>query len=342
MFGLRRKPKVEDIEESASINEPSKPKRRRRRKDEPPKPWGKKERLLVLSVLVVTLAVASVLALKAREWKLPGLPRIAPPKGIFEQTYVFEGKPSARDTGILIREFSQLTQSASGVYGLYVVNLNTGETYGVNEDEVFTAASLIKLPVMAAMFGEHEDGNIDLEDIYTLRDEDRVGGSGSIVSRPTGSEYSYRELVAAMGHQSDNTAYTACLNLLGRDLVKNYITEFGMLHTSLEENQTTPRDVGVFFKNLWTRKMLDRSSRDELLKYLTGTIYESWLPAGIPGVRVAHKFGRDARVVNDAGIVFAEEPYVLVIMSKGVVESQADKLIPDLAALVHRFETQSI
>lgn len=295
---------------------------------------------MVFGVLLTTVGGGVLLALSARSWKLPGLPRIGLPKGVFEETYEFQGKPVERDTSKIISEFEELTQDASGVYGLYVINLTTDESYGVNEDEVFQAASLIKLPVMLAMYAEHEKGNIDLDDIYALRDEDRVGGSGSLVGQPTGTEYSYRELVEFMGKQSDNTAFTATVNLLGEDLINSYIGELGMNNTSFENNETTPRDIGLFFKNLWERKLVERASRDEILKSLTDTIYEDWLKAGISEVRVAHKFGREVHVVNDAGIVFAPSPFVLVLLSKGVVETEADELLPKLASAVYRFETQ--
>lgn len=319
LFG-RKKP--EDDEEVVKKDE-GKPKRRRRKKEEPPKPWGKGERIFVFGVLFSTIIIAIILALNAREWKLPGLPRIGLPKGLFEQTYVFEGKPPARDTSAVIDEFNKLTQNASGVYGLFVINLNTEESYGVNSDETFQAASLIKLPVMAAIYSEHEKGNLDL---------DSPAGS---------SEYSYRELVSAMGQRSDNAAFNLAVELLGEGFIEQYIKEIGLANTSLEENQTTPRDIGLFFKNLWERNIVERPSRDEILKSLTNTSFENWISAGIPE-RVAHKFGREVHVVNDAGIVYGESPYVLVIMSKGVVESEADKLFPLLAAAVHRFETGSI
>lgn len=338
LFGKGRKEEGLSLPETSEGQE--KLKRRWRKREKPPKPWGKWERILVFGILFLTVGGGVLLALSARSWKLPGLPRIGLPKGVFEETYVFEGKPPARNTSKIVNEFNQLTKDASGVYGLYVVNLNTDESYGVNEDEVFQAASLIKLPVMLAMYAEYEKGNIDLDDIYKLRDEDRVGGSGSLSGQPTGSEYSYRELVELMGKQSDNTAFSAAVKLLGSDLIKRYIDELGMSNTSLETNETTPRDIGLFFKNLWERKMVERASRDEILNSLTDTIYEGWLKAGIPDVRVAHKYGREVHVVNDAGIVFASSPFVLVLLSKGVVETEADQLLPQLAAAVYRFERE--
>lgn len=338
-FGRRKKKEDEEVD-GESTKELEKPKRTRKKKEEPPKKWGRGERILVLSVLSSTVIVAVALALSARSWKLPGLPRIKLPSGALEETYVFEGKPPERDTTEVINEFNKITDEASGVYGFYVLNLNTEETYGANINETFQAASLIKLPVMAAMYSEDEEKHIDLDDIYTLRDEDKVGGSGSIAYEEAGTTFSYRELINYMGQQSDNTAFKICVDTLGVDFLNSYIKEIGMESTSYDTNETTPYDIGIYFKKLWKGKIIQKKNRDELLKSLTNTIYEDFIPAGIPDVRVAHKFGREVHVINDAGIVFAKNPYVLIIMSKGIVESEAEVIIPDIAELVHRFESE--
>jgi len=86
--------------------------------------------------------------------------------------------------------------------------------------------------------------------------------------------------------------------------------------------------------------IVNDKSRDEILDDMTNTIYENWLAAGIPeDVRVAHKYGREVHVVNDAGIVFTDEPYVIVILSKGVIEIEADEIFPELARSVYEIET---
>jgi hypothetical protein len=46
-------------------------------------------------------------------------------------------------------------------------------------------------------------------------------------------------------------------------------------------------------------------------------------------------------VVNDAGIVFSEPPFVLVVLSDGVVEAEADKFIPEAAARIFEIETSN-
>lgn len=333
MKRLKRKEETSPPEERANP----------RKKKKAPKPWGKKERYLVFYVLLTTIILSALLAASARNWKLPGLPRISLPS--FEGTIVIEGnKESQKErekSEEIIREFKKKTRELSGVYGLYVIRLKTGTSYGVSEKEIFEPASLNKLPVMAALYMEAEKGNLDLETKYTLKDSDKVGGAGSLAGKPAGTVLTYRDLVRLMGKQSDNTAFNIVKKVLGKEVIERAIQKIGMEDTVIEEEQKiTPYDVGLFFQKLWQGDIVPEKQRDEILGFLTDTVYESWISEGIADVEIAHKFGREVHVVNDAGIVFAEEPFVLVILTKGVVEREADEVFPELARLVYDEEAR--
>ncbi len=323
------------------------PKNKRKRK-EPKKPWGKKERMLVLFFLVVTAGWSVYLSLSARSWKLPNIPRFKLPQlsipFFSEQTIVIEGrKEDQAKASEAITKFSKKTDGLSGVYGLYVVKPNTGFSYGLYEHETFQAASLIKLPVMAAMYMEAENGELDLNDKYLLKSGDKIAGSGSLHNKPVGYEITYRNLIRLMGKQSDNTAFNICRKMLGDKKIEDVIVKIGMRNTSLENNTTSPEDVGVFFEELWIGNVVNNTHKEEIIDYLTDTSFENWLAAGIPDeIRVAHKYGREVHVVNDAGYVFANEPFILVILSKGVVEREADEVIPELARGIYSIEVKEI
>ena len=69
---------------------------------------------------------------------------------------------------------------------------------------------------------------------------------------------------------------------------------------------------------------------------MTDTNFENWIRPGIPeDITFVHKYGREAHVVNDAGIVMSDKPFVMVIMTDGVIEREADDLIPKLAKLLY-------
>ncbi len=320
-----------------------KPQNQKRRK-EPKKPWGKKERIILFLTILLTSLTSLFLLLSSYSWKIKGLPRIyidLSKSPIFgEEVITLEANEKNKEKEEIISGFKEKTKDLSGVYGLYIVNLKDGFSYGINEDEIFQAASLIKLPVMAAAFLESESGNFNLDDKYKLQNSDKISGSGSLYSKPEGYEVSYRDLVRLMGKQSDDTAFNILRKKLGDAKIEEFIKKFGMSKTSLKENETTPKDIGIFFSNLWKGNILSNKLRDEILESLTDTIYENWLASGIfKHVRIAHKYGREVNVVNDAGIVFSEKPFVIVVLSKGVKTSEADEIFPEISKFIYEVKS---
>ena len=298
-----------------------KPENKKKRK-EPPKPWGRPERITVLIVILITVLTSVILSLSARNFKLPGLPRISLPSFNWgEDTFYIEGDKEGREKAEKARNyFKEKTRKFSGVYALSVVRLSDGSGYGVNENEEMQAASLIKLPIMTLVYKKSEEGKLDLDEVAE------------------GSKSTYRELVEAMGQKSDNSAQITLVKIFGSEEIQNYIESIGMTKTSLTKNETTPEEIGMFFKMLWQKELVNEKSRDEILEFMTDTIFEDWIVKGIDEVRVAHKYGREVHVVNDAGIVFAAKPFILVLMSDGAVETEADSVIPAVARGIYEIE----
>lgn len=307
------------------------------------KPWGKTERFFVLAMVGGTALIAFALAFVARDGKLPGLPRVSAPSLGLRDTVVLtksQVPPDLRNRqNEIITQFSTTTAELSGIYAFSAIDIKSGDSYGVNEFEVIQAASLIKLPLMALLMKDAEEGRINLDASYTLQSSDRIAGAGAMQYQEPGTVVTYRKMLEYMGKQSDNTAFGIMRRKLGDSRIEAFIKEVGMKNTSLSENMTTPADMSMLLQKLYDGRILNTRSRDELFDYLTDTSYEQHLPKGIdPSVRVVHKYGREVHVVNDAGIVYAANPYIVVIMTSGVVETEADTIFPTLSQIIYQGE----
>lgn len=298
-----------------------KPQNKRRRK-EPPKPWGKLERIIVFLVLLVTVGSATILSLSARNWKLPNLPKLSFPKistlnPFREQTVVVGNHATQIDQHKIEKiktDFRNITDGYSGIYAFYIYDLNGDYFYGENYQESLTAASLIKLPVMELAFKELEAGSLKEEETLPL--------------------------LEAMGKRSDNQAYLQMVDTLGKEEIQKEIDNLGMTNTSLKDNLTTPEDIGTFFKKLYNHELLSEEYTNLFFEYLTNTNFEEWLRKGVPtSIPLVHKYGRETHSVSDAGVVLDTKPFVLVIMTDGVVETEADYLFPQLANLLYTGHT---
>lgn len=287
------------------------------------KPWGKKERALIFIFFFGMAATAAILAGASRNWKFAGLPRLKISNPIPDKLVIEKPTPqprSAKDYSSIKKEIEDIVFNLSGVYGIYVWDLKGGSGFGVNENETMQAASLIKLPVMTNIYKQAQDKKLSLSE--------QIGGS------------TYRELVERMGHASDNGAFNSVVDKLGEESLENYIKSLGMVNTSIANNTTTPLEIYSFFKNLWQGQIVNDKYRDEILESITDTIWEDWIPKYIDE-KVAHKYGRETHVINDAGIVFTDNPYVMVVMTDGIVESEASEALPKIIKLIHEFMIKS-
>lgn len=250
----------------------------------------------------------------------------------------------------LKKEVEEMVKPLKGMYGVYFESLDTRilgykdttakKSFNINGETKFTAASMIKLPVLITLYREAEAGRVNLDEEYTLKQADKWTGSGSLYYRPVGTVVSYRKMAELMGQQSDNTAWHIIENLLGKTKIEQTIKILGMRDSSYADGVITPNDIGLLFRKLYQEPILSEKSRDEILRYLTKTIYENRLPAGLPeGIRMAHKVGSEIRVISDGGIVYGEKPYVLVVLSQEVNEIEAGKVLPEIGKLVYEAVT---
>jgi len=246
------------------------------------------------------------------------------------------------DPSLVLNSVADLTKDLRGEYGLYVYRFDDQNEYGSHQNEIFPAASLMKLPVMLLFYQEVEKGNLDPETKYVLKEVDKVLGAGILQGKASGSTYTYRQLVEYMGQYSDNTALKVMRRILGEAKIQETIDELGMTKTSLKDFTTTPKDIGLFFQKLYRGKLINNEHRDEMLNFLTKTAFEDWLPKGIPGnIRVVHKIGKDLGTFSDGGLVFADKPFVIVMMSKDAREIEANEVLPKISGLVWGWESSS-
>jgi beta-lactamase class A len=224
-------------------------------------------------------------------------------------------------------------------WGIWVATLDSSFNFQYQAETIFPAASLIKLPIVARFYQEIERGNFTLEQTWTLKQADKIEGNGSLQYQPAGEKITFEQLAFLSLNQSDNTAFNIICKNLGQERIKQTIRDLGMKQTSFENNETTPKDIALFFQKLYQGEILSPQLQEKFFQGITNTIFEEQIPAGIPkGIRVAHKVGFEERSAADSGIVFVpENPFILVFLSKNTNPEEAKKIIPKLAEETYWF-----
>jgi len=217
---------------------------------------------------------------------------------------------------------------APGRVALEIKDLATGYTSGVNANAVMPAASTIKIPIMVEVFRQMEAGKFDLNRRVHLEAADRDWGSGDICDAPAGSGFAVSELLTKMITVSDNTAANMLIRLVGRAEINATMTDLGLHHTQLADYirtaewgvrrtlRTTPADMVKLLTGMAKHQLIDEWSSREMIAILEHQQINTLLPAALPGyVAIAHKTGSFDDTLNDVGIVYGQEPYVIAVMT---------------------------
>lgn len=262
------------------------------------------------------------------------------------------------DTGLSGIVNSQIA-GHSGEYAIYIESLTSGERYGLNDKDVFPAASLYKLFLMAAVLEAIDAGQLTLDIGLTAQKSylsQKFGGTDfGYEEAPETISYSVDEALQRVGRISDNFAAIMLADRVGWDKVQEMANKLGAVNTTIKDPfSTSVSDIGLFFKKLYLGEVVSKDVSGKIADYLSLSKISDRIPAQLPqGIKVVHKTGELRGVRNDAGIVYlqSETPgvsekvtpgvaraYVIVLMAKDVTfEDDAVALEADLSQGVYEY-----
>lgn len=231
-----------------------------------------------------------------------------------------------------IMESPQENKSSWGVW-IEVLD-NNGFIYKRNENMLFPAASLLKLPLTANFYEKMQTGKLDKNEEWILKQSDKQDGNGLLTSMAAGSKIKYSTLAHYCLNLSDNTAFYIINSILGHNNLENIITSYGMDNTSFSKDTTNVQDIAKFFKDLDKGKLLNEEYKKIFLEDLTNTPFDDFIPAGIPnGIDAPHKVGIEESGISDAGIVYTPDKKILMVfLSKGLDRKTATEKISKMAS----------
>jgi beta-lactamase class A len=231
------------------------------------------------------------------------------------------------DTQAVQQKLAADLSGLQGHYGVAVVDLASGTSYGVRSLDSFRAASVNKLPILVALYQRAVLGQVNLDRSVAVSDGDiQHYGTGTIQNAGAPRVYTLRQLAALMIQVSDNTAAYILERLLGQSAIQESVQRWGLTHTSMADNATTPADAAEFMASLYADKLLPADGSQAALDLLAQTAFNDRLAGGMPrDVIVAHKVGTDTGIFNDAGVVLLRgRPYSVAVFSEDADQAEAD------------------
>ncbi len=243
--------------------------------------------------------------------------------------------------------------SFKGNVGFYFKDLTDGETLEINGKRVFSAASVIKIPLILTLMEDIQSGAMALTKKIKIDDSNRVGGTGIIQNLNHEYVPTVAELITLAICVSDNIATNQIIDLVGGpDKVNAFCIKNGLPNTKLQrkmldaearkagkDNWTAAAEIGVLLESIANTIFgTQKEAREMLMPLFKGMIIQQCrnkIPSRIPAadyymlkedflpcageVTVANKTGDLGATQNDVAICILPDSrlYVLSVFTDG-------------------------
>ena len=227
--------------------------------------------------------------------------------------------------------------------GVAARHLESGRVYESKATESFESASVIKIAILTEAMAQLREGRISLADRWTLSEEKKADGSGTLLILDAGLNPTWNDLITLMIGPSDNTATNAWIERLGIDAINARMTSLGFPHIRLfatlpllarahdnpspwkgfQLGSVTPRELADWMARVARGELLDAESSQKIFGYLDKDPTRQRIARRFPSeILWAGKSGSMRGVRNDSGILRTKKgKFVLVVLTD---QSKAD------------------
>ena len=236
---------------------------------------------------------------------------------------------------------------------VYLRDADTGKGFGINEDEKFSPASLLKVPTMMGILKHAEQLPAVLKKTVYFDGSFNDNSYESIQSKNVivpGREYTVEALLASMVGKSDNNATRLLHEIVDDETINDVYRDLGIPipKISIDTDFMSAKTYSFFFRVLYNATYLTRDFSEKALSYLSDAEFSQGISALTPpNVKVAHKFGErelfdvgtksiTSHELHDCGIIYSpSRPYFLCIMTKGKEIKQLASIISSISETVY-------
>jgi beta-lactamase class A len=247
-----------------------------------------------------------------------------------------------------------------GTSGIVIKDLTNGWEIDLNKAEVFPAASLIKIPIMAGCMQAINEGRISLDSEIRLDRGDKTAGSGVLKAMPAGSVYTVDKLIELMIAESDNTAANILIDQLTPEYLNSFFKQQRLTSTCLRrkmmdfsrrkqgvENYTSAADIALLLERMYKGCCVNQKVSDKCIAVLLRQKLKDRIPKKLPkDTPVAHKTGLERNVCHDAGVVYTPQGNFLICVltkskSKGGYQEMKNFIAKTALAVCNTYEPEN-
>jgi len=241
---------------------------------------------------------------------------------------------------------------------VYLRDLNKGTWIGIDEEQNYAAASLLKVPIMLAYLkmAEQDPSILSKETKYETEIKTLPQNIAPQNSAQLGNTYSVDKLLRYMIAYSDNISKDILLKNIDSKLITKLYSDLQIPTPDLteQEHQISAKDYASFFRVLYNATYLNKDLSEKAIKLLTERDFPDGIVAGVPeNITVANKFAErkyagegfslEGAQLHDCGIVYHPKgPYLICIMTKGRDLNTLKGIIKEISKIVYEQEEKTV
>jgi len=217
-------------------------------------------------------------------------------------------------------EIDRLLAQWGNTISVYYENLSTGFIYRHNANREYFGASLTKALLALMIYQMAEQGEASLDSVHSFTQADYRGGSGVIRHRySVGATFTLRRLLELNLSYSDNISTMILVRTFGIDSYRRFVASVGgnpaLVRERVMNSQLTANEAGIFARAIYAYLESEGRYSEEFRRHLLNNQFH-FLARNGSDYPVASKTGwTDGRAWHDMAIVYAESPFILVVMS---------------------------
>ena len=258
-------------------------------------------------------------------------------------------------------ELKTLVNEFQGDVGIYVRHLPSGNEISIDADSLFPTASMVKVPIMLALFDRIVKDSLDYDTtLIWYSDLINYPAGGILSSFKDSSKISLTKLISLMITYSDNHASLWSQELAGGGLLINeWLQANGYEQTRVNSRtpdrypdwekygwgQTTPKEMAELLVMIHENRAVNAWASEEMYRYLTRIYWDDEALAPIPRtVQVASKQG--AVSASRSEVVLVNGPagdYVFCVITNNQkdtswdIDNEGYVLLRDISRVLWQF-----
>lgn len=243
--------------------------------------------------------------------------------------------------------------SINSKIGVYYYDLKTDESFFIGNTDTFESLGIAKLVMMIEVFNQTEQGKLNFEDKYILKDDKQLlvreeeyeQTVGILDFLHKGIELTIGDLVKMMIIISDNAAFNVLYSLVGKDNINKTMESLGLVNTRIESmlseldngdsnNYHSVKEIGWLLKMMYKGQLISQSASASMLKLLayhqrrnTFSYYSN------QGYSVMQQTGFDENTLHTTAIVETEDPFILCMSIDEMDAKKSENVLKDIAIM---------